>query len=226
MKHNATTAIPATTATTAIPAAAASPFRRGRRARRGLLTAPAIAAVALLAACSGGSDGSGDDSNAGAATDPASTSTATDAANSASTATSEAPASSDDSVSGEATANGVTAKVSPVDGIVDGSEVTIELSGLNPAYGGYYLGFCGDRPEGSPAPACTGDRTVPGTQAWLSNRGGSQPVPGNGEATVTLTAKAAGEGVDCRTDSCTLKVFGDHSEGFEDIVDVPVTFAP
>lgn len=224
MKHTVTTAIPATTATTAIPAAAASPFRRGRRARRGLLAAPAIAAVALLAACSGGSDGSGDGSNAGAATDPAST--ATGASNSAHTTASETPASSDDSVSGEATANGVTAKVSPVDGIVDGSEVTIELSGLNPAYGGYYLGFCGDRPEGSPAPACTGDRTVPGTQAWLSNRGGSQPVPGNGEATVTLTGKASGEGVDCRADSCTLKVFGDHSEGFEDIVDVPVTFAP
>ncbi|PMC62408.1 hypothetical protein CJ204_06035 [Corynebacterium xerosis] len=67
---------------------------------------------------------------------------------------------------------------------------------------------------------------MPGTQAWLSNRGGSQPVPGNGEATVTLTGKASGEGVDCRADSCTLKVFGDHSEGFEDIVDVPVTFAP
>lgn len=225
MKHTVTTAIPATTATTAMPAAAASPFRRGRRARRGLLAAPAIAAVALLAACSGGSDGSAD-SNAGAATDPASTSNTTGAANSASTAASEAPASSDDSVSGEATANGVTAKVSPVVGIVDGSEVTIELSGLNPAYGGYYLGFCGDRPEGSPAPACTGDRAVPGTQAWLSNRGGSQPVPGNGEATVTLTGKASGEGVDCRADSCTLKVFGDHSEGFEDIVDVPVTFAP
>ncbi|QGS34557.1 thiamine biosynthesis protein [Corynebacterium xerosis] len=224
MKHTATTAIPATTATTAIPATAASPFRRGRRARRGLLAAPAIAAVALLAACSGGSDGSGDDSNAGAATDPAST--ATGASNSAHTTASETPASSDDSASGEATANGVTAKVSPVDGIVDGSEVTIELSGLNPAYGGYYLGFCGDRPEGSPAPACTGDRAVPGTQAWLSNRGGSQPVPGNGEATVTLTGKASGEGVDCRADSCTLKVFGDHSEGFEDIVDVPVTFAP
>ena len=66
---------------------------------------------------------------------------------------------------------------------------------------------------------------MPGTQAWLSNRGGSQPVPENGEATVTLTAKAAGEDIDCRTDTCTLKVFGDHSEGFEDIVDVPVTFA-
>lgn len=222
MKHTATTAIPATTATTAIPAAAPSPFRRGRRARRGLFAAPTIAAVALLAACAGGSA----DSNAGATTDPASTSNATGAANSASTAASETPASPNDSVSGEATANGVTAKVSPVDGIVDGSEVTIELSGLNPAYGGYYLSFCGDHPEGSPAPACTGDRAVPGTQAWLSNRGGSQPVPGNGEATVTLTAKAAGEGVDCRADSCTLKVFGDHSEGFEDIVDVPVTFAP
>ena len=38
-------------------------------------------------------------------------------------------------------------------------------------------------------------------------------------------AKAAGEDIDCRTGTCTLKVFGDHSEGFEDIVDVPVTFA-
>lgn len=139
-----------------------------------------------------------------------------------------APATSADAAATEAaetSANGVTAKVSPGAEIADGSEVTITLSGLDPAYGGYYLGFCGERPEGSPAPACTGDRTVPGTQAWLSNRGGTQPVPENGEATVTLTAKAAGEGVDCRTDSCTLKVFGDHSEGFEDVVDVPVTFA-
>ncbi len=38
-------------------------------------------------------------------------------------------------------------------------------------------------------------------------------------------AAGVGEDIDCRTDTCTLKVFGDHSEGFEDIVDVPVTFA-
>ena len=194
----------------------AAPSPRITRARRALLAAPAIAAVALLAACSGGDGESATESSAGGPTSAATTESTAAPATSADAAATEAA---------ETSANGVTAKVSPGAEIADGSEVTITLSGLDPAYGGYYLGFCGERPEGSPAPACTGDRTVPGTQAWLSNRGGTQPVPENGEATVTLTAKAAGEGVDCRTDSCTLKVFGDHSEGFEDVVDVPVTFA-
>lgn len=186
---------------------------RASRTRRTLLAAPAIAAVALLAACSGGD----------ADTDAADT--ATSATETAEATTETTDAATTDAAEAEVSANGVTVKVSPAEDIADGSEITVTLSGLNPAYGGYYLGICGDRPEGSPAPACTGDRTVPGTQAWLSNRGGTQPVPENGEASVTLTAMAAGEDVDCRTDSCTLKVFGDHSEGFEDIVDVPVTFA-
>lgn len=196
----------------------AAPSPRITRARRALLAAPAIAAVALLAACSGGDGESATESSAGGPTSAATTESAAAAATASAAAGTATEAA-------EASANGVTAKVSPGAEIADGSEVTITLSGLDPAYGGYYLGFCGERPEGSPAPACTGDRTVPGTQAWLSNRGGTQPVPENGEATVTLTAKAAGEGVDCRTDSCTLKVFGDHSEGFEDVVDVPATFA-
>lgn len=186
---------------------------RAARTRRTLLAAPAIAAVALLAACSGGD----------ADTDAADT--ATSATETAEATTETTDAATTNAAEAEVSANGVTVKVSPAEDIADGSEITVTLSGLNPTYGGYYLGICGDRPEGSPAPACTGDRTVPGTQAWLSNRGGTQPVPENGEASVTLTAMAAGEGVDCRTDSCTLKVFGDHSEGFEDIVDVPVTFA-
>ena len=188
---------------------------RAARTRRTLLAAPAIAAVALLAACSGGDA----DTDAADATADGTATSATD------TAEATGAADAADAAEAEVSANGVTVKVSPAEDIADGSEITVTLSGLNPAYGGYYLGICGDRPEGSPAPACTGDRTVPGTQAWLSNRGGTQPVPENGEASVTLTAMAAGEGVDCHTDSCTLKVFGDHSEGFEDIVDVPVTFA-
>ena len=200
----------------------AAPSPRITRARRALLAAPAIAAVALLAACSGGDGESATESSAGGA---ATTESSAAPATSADAAATTSAAAGTATEAAEASANGVTAEVSPGADIADGSEVTITLSGLDPAYGGYYLGFCGDRPEGSPAPACTGDRTVPGTQAWLSNRGGTQPVPENGEATVTLTAKAAGEGVDCRTDSCTLKVFGDHSEGFEDVVDVPVTFA-
>lgn len=203
----------------------AAPSPRITRARRALLAAPAIAAVALLAACSGGDGESATEPSAGGPTSAATTESAAAPATSADAAATTSAAAGTATEAAEANANGVTAKVSPGAEIADGSEVTITLSGLDPAYGGYYLGFCGERPEGSPAPACTGDRTVPGTQAWLSNRGGTQPVPENGEATVTLTAKAAGEGVDCRTDSCTLKVFGDHSEGFEDVVDVPVTFA-
>lgn len=203
----------------------AAPSPRITRARRALLAAPAIAAVALLAACSGGDGESATESSAGGPTSAATTESAAAPATSADAAATTSAAAGTATEAAEANANGVTAKVSPGAEIEDGSEVTITLSGLDPAYGGYYLGFCGERPEGSPAPACTGDRTVPGTQAWLSNRGGTQPVPENGEATVTLTAKAAGESVDCRTDSCTLKVFGDHSEGFEDVVDVPVTFA-
>ncbi|WP_295629290.1 thiamine biosynthesis protein [uncultured Corynebacterium sp.] len=200
--------------------------RRTTATRRALVAAPAIAAVALLAACSGDSSDAGDATTGTAASPTSSTDAASDSASdSAQGSSSETPASSDESVSGEATAGGVTAKISPVDGIVDGSEVTVTLTGLDPAYGGYYVGICGDRAEGSPAPTCTGDRAVPGTQLWLSNRGGTAPVPDDGAAEVALTAMATGEGIDCRTDSCTLKVFGDHSEGFEDIVDVPVTFA-
>lgn len=188
--------------------------RTAARRRRALLAAPALAAVALLAACSG-DDGAAGDADA----------TATDDAAQSTQAESGAAGAADAGDAAEVSANGVTATVTPSENIADGSEITITLSGLNPAYGGYYVGICGDRPEGSPAPLCTGDRAVPGTQAWVSNRGGTQPVPDNGETTVTLTAMATGDGIDCRTDACTLKIFGDHSEGFEDIVDVPVTFA-
>lgn len=196
--------------------------RRRVPAGRTLAAAPVLAAVVLLAACSGGTGDSGDSGDAAASSTAASSSAAS---TSASAETSTAASDAGSATSGEATGGGVTAKVTPASDIADGSEITISLTGLDPAYGGYYLGICGDRPEGSPAPACTGDRAVPGTQAWLSNRGGTAPVPGNGEAEVTLTATATGDGIDCRTDTCTLKVFGDHSEGFEDIVDVPVTFA-
>ncbi len=196
-------------------AATATSARHSARVRRAIFAAPALAAVALLAACSGGNGDAGADA----------TSTAADGATSAASGAPAAETTAARPSTAEAEGNGVTAKVSPAEDIADGATVTITLTGLDPNYGGYYVGFCGGRAEGSPAPACTGDRTAPGTQAWLSNRGGTQPVPENGEASISLTAKAVGDGVDCRTDTCTLKVFGDHSEGFEDVVDVPVTFA-
>ncbi len=161
-------------------------------------TVSALALTALLAAC--GTDGTADTSEA--------TSTTAEAAAEAT-----------------ATGDGVTATVSPAEDIADGAEVTVTLEGLDPAFGGYYVAFCGERAEGAPAPSCTGDRATPGTQLWLSNRGGTSPLPADGVFTGTLTASASGEGVDCRADSCSLTVFGDHTEGFADVVSVPVTFA-
>lgn len=54
---------------------------------------------------------------------------------------------------------------------------------------------------------------------------GTVTMDANGAATVTLTAVSTGEGIDCSTDSCVLKVFGDHAQNFADVTSVPVTFA-
>ena len=63
------------------------------------------------------------------------------------------------------------------------------------------------------------------SQAWLQNERGTAKITEDGTASFTLTASPTGEGVDCASDKCVLKVFGDHSEGFKDVAEVPVTFA-
>ena len=40
-----------------------------------------------------------------------------------------------------------------------------------------------------------------------------------------LSVVPTGEAVDCTQQDCVLKLFGDHSEGFEDVTEIPVTFA-
>lgn len=110
--------------------------------------------------------------------------------------------------------------------LVEGQEITLNVSGLNPQ-AGYYAAICSTAtPHGSPAPLCTGQHSDTTAQAWIKSGGmGTTPLNADGTATVTLHAASTGQGVDCKTDKCVLKVFGDHTEGFRDVAEVPVTFA-
>ncbi|AKS13832.1 hypothetical protein [Corynebacterium pseudotuberculosis] len=110
--------------------------------------------------------------------------------------------------------------------IVEGQEITLNVSGLNPQ-SGYYAAICNvTTPHGSPAPLCTGQHSDTTAQAWIKAGGmGTTPLNADGTATVTLRAASTGQGLDCKTDTCVLKVFGDHTEGFRDVAELPVTFA-
>ncbi|AFM07814.2 hypothetical protein [Corynebacterium pseudotuberculosis] len=110
--------------------------------------------------------------------------------------------------------------------IVEGQEITLNISGLNPQ-SGYYAAICSvTAPHGSPAPLCTGQHSDTTAQAWIKAGGmGTTPLNADGTATVTLRAASTGQGLDCKTDTCVLKVFGDHTEGFRDVAELPVTFA-
>ncbi|MCX7537593.1 neocarzinostatin apoprotein domain-containing protein [Corynebacterium sp. P5875] len=115
--------------------------------------------------------------------------------------------------------------VDKAEGIKAGDTLTVEVTGLNPE-AGYYSAICAAQtPGGAPVPVCTGEMGDVESQAWLQNERGTAKIAEDGTASFTLTANPTGEGIDCTTDECVLKVFGDHSEGFKDVAEVPVTFA-
>lgn len=175
------------------------------RFRRSVFAVPAIIAATALVAC-------GSDSNNEVIEEVIETTT-------------ETTETSTEDTAAEAPAGEVELSAAPTENLSEGDLITVDLAGLVPSYG-YYVGICStERPEGSPAPICTGDRSGE-TQAWLAENGTVQ-IPDNGQVTLDLTAvpTAEGEDIDCRTQQCVLKVFGDHTEGFEDVVEVPVTFA-
>lgn len=126
----------------------------------------------------------------------------------------------------DAPAAGINATVTPSDNLAQGDVLTVELTGLDPEIG-YYTGICAPQyREGNPVPDCTGDRTVQGTQAWITNKdGGTATITPDGTAKFDLTVATQGEAVNCLEQECAVKIFGDHSEGFHQILDVPVTFA-
>ncbi|MCQ9370663.1 thiamine biosynthesis protein [Corynebacterium sp. 35RC1] len=105
--------------------------------------------------------------------------------------------------------------------LTEGQQFSFTVTGLLPE-GGYYAAICSA--EDSDVPACTGIQTDPANQAWLNNASGNVAIDATGAAAVTLTATATGEDLDCTTDDCVLKVFGDQNNDFEPKAEVPVTF--
>lgn len=109
--------------------------------------------------------------------------------------------------------------------ITPDTSITIEVSGLNPERG-YHVAICeAGQPAENSHPTCTGDADYQGHRAWLRNPGGSHEISPAGTATLTLAAAATGEGLDCTAEECVIKVFGDESEDYRNVADLPVTFA-
>lgn len=177
--------------------------------RAALLAIPAVAALPLLAAC--GADDA-DDAAQGAAN--------------ASETTSSTEAQDTDADT-DTTAGEVTMEAEPVNDLSEGDVISVELSGLDPDYG-YYAALCAaEKAPGNPVPDCTGDRSA-GTQSqqWITKKsGGTTAIADDNTAHFELSVVPTGEAVDCTQQDCVLKLFGDHSEGFEDVTEIPVTFA-
>lgn len=119
----------------------------------------------------------------------------------------------------------VDISATPYSDITAGDEITLRISGLNPELG-YHAAICAaEQPQGAAAPTCTGKSTDAASQPWLKNGGGTDDISPTGTAEVTLAAATTGEGLDCAVDACVIKMFGDHSEGFRNVADLPVSFA-
>lgn len=177
---------------------------------------PALAAMPLLAACS--SEDSGSDSAASSTSSSAAGETG---------AASESSEAMDAGSAGSESASAPTIEAEPVNNLSDGDSIAVTLSGLDTDYG-YYAAICAaEKTPGNPVPDCTGDRSsTPLTQQWITNKdGGTTPIAEDGTASFDLGVSSTGEVANCTEQDCVLKLFGDHTEGFEDIAEIPVTFA-
>lgn len=113
--------------------------------------------------------------------------------------------------------------------LADGDTITVTVRGLD-VEGGYYVGICkagtgADAAGEGEAPDCTGDRE---DSKWITAEGsdrGTDHVDADGDAEVELTVSEQGDAVDCSTDKCVLKIFGDHTNGFREVGEAPVSFA-
>ena len=128
----------------------------------------------------------------------------------------------------KATGGGVELKADRVAHLSDGQQVTVSLSGLNPQ-AGYYLAVCGPNRVG-PAPMCIGGQGPQSIQHWLSNAVRPGSIPADGVLTTTVSVPkqgrvATGQSLDCTTQQCTIKLFGDPGAGLRDVVELPVSFS-
>lgn len=194
--------------------------------RAGIVAVPAIAALPLLAAC--GSDNAQEAQQSAAEMTSSASSKVAEAAGAEDKDAKDKDAKDKDAEGAKNAEDGkVTIDADPVSDLKDGDTITVTVSGLDPE-SGYYAGICAaDKAPGNPVPDCTGDRTEGArSQQWITNKpGGVTPIETDGTAKFDLAAGATGEKVNCSEQDCVLKLFGDHTEGFEDVAEVPVTFA-
>ncbi|HIW90629.1 MAG TPA: thiamine biosynthesis protein [Candidatus Corynebacterium avicola] len=175
--------------------------------------ASALAAAAVLtlgvAACGDDDDSDGDDADDTAVEQPADDSEDADAA--------------DDSEGAEG-ADGLSAD--KTDDLSDGDTITVTLSDLDTEQG-YYLGICAAEGAAGGPPSCTGARD---DSAWVAAEDEQRATDhydaeGNAEVELNVASTSEDGSLDCTTDECVLKLFGDHQAGFGDVADLPVTFA-
>lgn len=184
--------------------------------------ASAVMAAGLLAlgvaAC--GSDDSATDTAKNATS--AAGSAATEATSAAGSAAAEASEKASDSMKKEGEAS---VEADKTEKLAEGDQIAAKASGLDPKLG-YYAAICNQAgPAGAP-PMCTGEHGDTDAQQWLTNKpGGTAKIAEDGTAEFTLKAVPTGKGVDCKANTCVLKVFGDHTEGFAPVAEVPVTFS-
>ncbi|MBV7294654.1 hypothetical protein KRX51_01815 [Corynebacterium sp. TAE3-ERU12] len=107
------------------------------------------------------------------------------------------------------------------EGLSEGEEISVKATGLDPN-SGYYLGICRAKmnPD-KPCAECAG-RQDGKTQKWFRNDGAPEGISEDGTISSTLTVSSSGRSVDCTSDACVIKLFGDHVEGFGNIVEIPV----
>ncbi len=112
------------------------------------------------------------------------------------------------------------------DDLADGDTITVTLTDLDTDQG-YYLGICAAEGAAGGPPTCTGGHE---DSAWIAAEGEERATDhfdAEGNTEVELDVKATSEdgSLDCTTDSCVVKLFGDHQSGFGDVAELPVSFA-
>lgn len=186
-----------------------------------IVTVPAVIALTALGsltACSNSNESA-----------PGETSDSSSATSSTGSKTREGNAAGADSAPGDENAldtGKIEVTAEPVENLSEGDTINVSITGLN-ADLGYYAAICAaDDSDEATVPDCTGDRTTTNTQQWITKKsGGTVPMGENGSAKFSINAVPTSDSVDCTKQECVLKLFGDHSEGFEDVVDLPVSFA-
>ena len=112
-------------------------------------------------------------------------------------------------------------------GLQDGQKVVISVKDADPEMG-YYLAVCTKENTGT-VPNCLGKHGDSRAQKWISNENQDGAITRDGafREEISVTQKnvsTRGDDIDCKTQECVIKLFGDHSNGFVDIADIPITF--